>query len=275
MVWALKRAEVPESEPIAHLVLIGLADHANDDGTEARPSVATLAKYARCSPRTVHNKLRALEAAGLIRRGDQQTVAHIRQDRRPVVYDLVMHAGREVHDMQAAEPVDKPANGLHDVHPVKVNGVHGGASRGEQPGTHGVNVCADRTVLEPSKNHPRGGSSSPNSPTPVDNSAPLPLNDGNEERARLDRCPRHQADEFPPPCGQCKEARLGAERLAAAVSEAAASPEALGPRCGFHGWEYAATCRECAGEHKGGMHSPFPRRECRFCAHAFEGEVAF
>lgn len=131
MVWALKSAPVPD--PISHLVLIGLADHAAADGTGARPSVATLADYARCSPRSVYNKLRALEDSGVIRRGDQRAVEHLRADRRPVVYDLVY--------------------GVQLLHSAGY-GVNGGAERGARPGTDGVNVSADRTVLEPSVNRP-------------------------------------------------------------------------------------------------------------------------
>jgi hypothetical protein len=92
MVWALKKAPVPANDPVAHLVLIAYADHANDDGTAAWPSVATVAGYARCSPRTVHTKLRLLLDHGLIRPGDQQLVDHLPANRRPVVYDLVMGA---------------------------------------------------------------------------------------------------------------------------------------------------------------------------------------
>jgi hypothetical protein len=75
MVWALKEAPVP-NDPVAHLVLIAYADHAKDDGTAAWPSVATVAKYARCTTRTVHTKLRLLVEWGLMRPGDQRLVDH-------------------------------------------------------------------------------------------------------------------------------------------------------------------------------------------------------
>lgn len=91
MVWALKEAPVP-NDPVAHLVLIAYADHAQDDGTAAWPSVAKVAGYARCTPRTVQTKLRLLIGWGLIRHGDQRLVSHLPANRRPVVYDLVMDA---------------------------------------------------------------------------------------------------------------------------------------------------------------------------------------
>lgn len=124
MVWALKHA--PVTDPHEHLVLIGLADHAGDDGTGARPSATTLAEYARCSVRTVRYRLKALEAAGLIRRGDQRSVEHLRADRRPVVYDLMV-------------------NGVHVIHPA--DGVHGEVERGAQPGTDGVHAAAHKPSL--------------------------------------------------------------------------------------------------------------------------------
>jgi DNA-binding PadR family transcriptional regulator len=50
----------------AKVVLLGLANHAHPDGTEARPSVDRLAVYAHCDRRTVQRNLRQLEAAGWI-----------------------------------------------------------------------------------------------------------------------------------------------------------------------------------------------------------------
>lgn len=262
MVWALKEAPVP-NDPIAHLVLIGLADHAHDDGTEARPSVATLAKYARCSPRTVHNKLRILEQAGLIRRGDQQTVAHLRADRRPVVYDLIMKRG--VYEMHPAETVDNPFNGVHDVQGVNVDGVNGQAPRGERSGVHGVNACADRTTHEPLEG--RGGAQANTSP--VDNPEVPPLLE--ETRIHPDRCAKHQNVDVPPPCGGCADARKAVEAKARREAEQAAVAERerrehqrSGARCTVHSWRPAGMCTDCAGEHKGGMHAT-PVRSCHLC----------
>lgn len=75
-------------DPLAKLVLLGLANHADQLGRGAFPSQATLAKYAQCSVRSVRRKLDGLEAAGVIRRGDQRLVDHRRPDQRPIVWDL-------------------------------------------------------------------------------------------------------------------------------------------------------------------------------------------
>lgn len=52
----------------AKVILLGLANHAHPDGSNARPSVPRLARYARVDPRTVQRNLRELQADGHIER---------------------------------------------------------------------------------------------------------------------------------------------------------------------------------------------------------------
>ncbi|HKN46316.1 MAG TPA: helix-turn-helix domain-containing protein [Propionibacteriaceae bacterium] len=85
--WVLETVKLP-GDPIAKLVLIGLADHANADGTAAWPPQATLAGYADVSVRTVRTKIRELERLGLIHSGDQELVSHLPANRRPHVWDI-------------------------------------------------------------------------------------------------------------------------------------------------------------------------------------------
>lgn len=59
MVWALE--EAPESNPATLLVLIALAEHADENGRDAFPGHARLADRARMSVRSVQRNLRALE----------------------------------------------------------------------------------------------------------------------------------------------------------------------------------------------------------------------
>lgn len=148
MVWALKEAPVP-NDPVAHLVLIAYADHAKDDGTAAWPSVATVAKYARCTTRTVHTKLRLLVEWGLMRPGDQRLVDHRPANRRPVVYDLIMRTGPA-----EAVALDNPAD-----------------TPNEPAGQAGVKILHPRTApLEPVENPAPGvNPASPQSPAAVDN----------------------------------------------------------------------------------------------------------
>lgn len=60
--WALR---VPIGGT-AKVVLIGLANHAHPDGSNAYPAVDTLAEYACCDRRSVQRNLRKLEAEGWI-----------------------------------------------------------------------------------------------------------------------------------------------------------------------------------------------------------------
>ena len=100
--WALYDAPVDEQGPL--LVLIALADDAADDGTGAAVGRKTLAKAARCSPRSITRYLAFLEDSGVITPGDQRAVAHIRGDRRPTVYDLAIGARRVANLSTREEP---------------------------------------------------------------------------------------------------------------------------------------------------------------------------
>jgi hypothetical protein len=114
MVWALKKA--PVSDPVEALILVGLADHAHEDGTVAYAAQNTLATYARTSSRTVRRKLAVLEAAGLIKRGDQQMVAHIPTNRRPIVWDLCLDV-EATPDEHIGQEILEPILGGQDVRP--------------------------------------------------------------------------------------------------------------------------------------------------------------
>lgn len=48
------------------LVMLKLADHANDEGSKVWPAVATIAAQAQCSERTVQNVLKAFRDCGLV-----------------------------------------------------------------------------------------------------------------------------------------------------------------------------------------------------------------
>ncbi|TFY92984.1 helix-turn-helix domain-containing protein [Pseudomonas nabeulensis] len=93
MVWALEQQEIKDST--CRHVLLCLANYAGSDGRGAFPSALTLATDTGLSERTVRYKLDALEAVGLIKRGNQSIAAAYidRHDRRPVVYDLIEKRG--------------------------------------------------------------------------------------------------------------------------------------------------------------------------------------
>ncbi|MFD1836240.1 helix-turn-helix domain-containing protein [Brachybacterium rhamnosum] len=138
MVWALKHA--PVTDPLAHLVLIGLADHADPQGREARPSQKRLAAYVNVTDRTIRTKLRLLEGEGLIVPGDERLAAHLRADRRPLVWDLQLHLTKATARAEGASG----RNGDVDTTGSTVQ------SRPEAGCTNDRNTASDRTVLEPS-----------------------------------------------------------------------------------------------------------------------------
>lgn len=81
----------------AKLLLIVLADYANDEGM-AWPSVKTMAEETEKSERSIQLLLRKLEQMRLICKGDQKLVAKYARGRRPVVYKLFPKAKKgETH----------------------------------------------------------------------------------------------------------------------------------------------------------------------------------
>jgi hypothetical protein len=114
------------------LVLLGLANHARPDGTEARPAVATLAAYAFCSDRTVQRVLRALEADGWIECTGTHEVA---RGGRVNVYRLVYERG-------------------DNLTPRQDDGVTPVTRRGDTRVADGVTPLSPKPSFEPSLNHP-------------------------------------------------------------------------------------------------------------------------
>lgn len=153
MSWALKDAPVPD--PVAHLILIGLADHAADDGTNARPSRATLADYAHVTSRTVGTKLKLLEETGVIRRGDQQQVAHLRSDRRPVVWDLNLALVRGDGGKDFPVVDNETDYGMNTASP-RAEDMEGYDGNGASPrAVHGGNEASPRTPHDGNTASPR------------------------------------------------------------------------------------------------------------------------
>ncbi|MGJ8518049.1 helix-turn-helix domain-containing protein [Carnimonas bestiolae] len=102
MGWAIKQKFV--KDPAARAVLIGLANHAYADGTDAFPSVETLVGYSGYSERTVQNKLKLLCEMGIIKKGNQSIALAkgLRPDRCPTVYDINLNYTPEDEDERGA-----------------------------------------------------------------------------------------------------------------------------------------------------------------------------
>ena len=118
--WALNTAPIPSGRNAATLafVLVGLANHADPDGHNAFPAVATLVRYTRLSERSVQYALRNLEDLRLITPSDPDIVAAYvkRADRRPQGWDLPVHS--TIHSV-----VHSDGDGVHVLHPVRLHGV--------------------------------------------------------------------------------------------------------------------------------------------------------
>lgn len=160
--WVLNDAPIPEKTPAGTphpssltIVLLGLANHAARDGSDAYPAVPTLAKYARLSDRQVQRCLQALVEYGLIKPGDQRIVEAKIADptKRPVVYDLVMEAQVSRGDSvsprkpESKKPQVSRGDTVSPGDKSDTSGVTGATKRGDSHVT--------QTVLEPS-NEPEG-----------------------------------------------------------------------------------------------------------------------
>jgi hypothetical protein len=88
-VW---RTKLPTVEK---MVLLVIADHANDEGTEAWPSQATIANKASVSVRTVQRAVNSLVSGGFLRLEKHAGgSANCREDRRPHRYTMILSALR-------------------------------------------------------------------------------------------------------------------------------------------------------------------------------------
>lgn len=144
--WALNEARV--EDPGTAAVLVGLANHADPDGTNAWPSVDRLAYYARMSPRSVRRHLGKLIADGVIAVDEDTRVrdAKTRADQRPTVYRLLMDGkSRETYeerrDRQRRETEEALRGGTDCP-----GGQDDRADNDDSTGGHGV----PQPVLEPS-----------------------------------------------------------------------------------------------------------------------------
>ena len=137
MAWALAQQEVTESH--SRHVLLCLANYADQSGRAAFPAVSSLALDTGLAPRTVQYRLRELEAAGLIRRGNQAiAAAYITQrDRVPVCYDLDLARG--------AQDAPRAERGAHD---------DATGCTPEQSGVHATTERGAQRAPNPSTNHP-------------------------------------------------------------------------------------------------------------------------
>lgn len=106
MSWVFRKSDAKLGD---RLVLLILADKAEDDGDNARPSVPTIAKQACLSERQVQRCLRNLEAAGAIKKTGRYRYPGQRNGVN--VYQVIMPKGDilssngDSHDNQRVTPM--------------------------------------------------------------------------------------------------------------------------------------------------------------------------
>jgi hypothetical protein len=86
--WALYDVGPDLADAQARLILLVLADNADDDGRGAAVSKRTMAVATGLGESTIYRRLRALQESGLIAPGDDRIVAYLPADKRPRVWDL-------------------------------------------------------------------------------------------------------------------------------------------------------------------------------------------
>uniref|UniRef100_UPI002F9081CA helix-turn-helix domain-containing protein n=1 Tax=Streptomyces sp. NBC_01001 TaxID=2903713 RepID=UPI002F9081CA len=94
------------------MLLAGLAEKADPDGTNAFPSRRTLARIALCDVKTVQRRLAWLAERGVITLGDQEAARYIPAHARPKVYDLQIPAAWYGPERLARVNEDRAHRGL-------------------------------------------------------------------------------------------------------------------------------------------------------------------
>ena len=148
--------------PLEFRVLLKLANVANETGTIAFRSKAEIANELGVHQKSVQKALRALEAAVLIKPGDQRLVQHIRADKRPTVYELNFRYKTQFEQPALPWPID-------DQNPDKRGSlvIHR-PERGSLPGSSGgASTVPHRTIKEQDLSKYQGDHNSEGSPAPT------------------------------------------------------------------------------------------------------------
>lgn len=133
LVW---KSPLPTTEK---MVLLVIADHADDDGGNSWPSIGTIAKKASISSRSAQRYIARLADSGWITiRSQQGGTKEMRDDRRPNLYAINLERLNGV-------TAETPRNGMT----AAGHGVTDRASRGDNSNSHGVTPMSPKPSLEP------------------------------------------------------------------------------------------------------------------------------
>ena len=140
------------------LVMLKLADHANDEGGKVWPAVSTISEQAQCSERTVQNVLKAFRDCGLI------SVLKQGGGSSPTVYGLNVPllrglVGRTLEG--CADRIEIPDDVTDDtgatIAPLSVAPVQPTTSTGATVAGEGCKAFAPKPPSKPSKEPSRAG----------------------------------------------------------------------------------------------------------------------
>ena len=161
-------------------ILLLLADHADTQGRGAFPSQKRIVALTGYSRRTIQNGLHDLEAAGLIRRGDQRITEHLGKY-RPIVWDLTMKDFRGAKNT----PLEQPSQEAQHTTPLtELEGRNQGRKKtplGAQSGAQ--HDCAQNLYKEEPYIEPRESNARERKTTPI----PTDWKPTDEHRALADR----------------------------------------------------------------------------------------
>lgn len=103
MVWVLHHSPLSGADK---LVLLGIANHADSEGRNAWPAIATLARYANITERSAQRAVRRMVDEGHLRvRRQRGGTADTPNDRRTNLYEVVMNGVTQMSPRQETIPV--------------------------------------------------------------------------------------------------------------------------------------------------------------------------
>lgn len=165
--WVLR--ESPVDVPAHRLVLIALAERANDDGTGAYPSIDTLAHETRQSKRNVQYALRSLERDKRIRNCGRSELLTIR-------WQVRMDARAEAVPYVNSTPGSKQPRGANFASPLEAAPENDGganfAPQGVQTSAPEPSLRTVHTFYRPDEGGSKDGSGATGLTPPLDGVAP-------------------------------------------------------------------------------------------------------
>ena len=178
--WAMYQVPAEMVKGALLRILLLLADHADTQGRGAFPSQKRIVALTGYSRRTIQNGLHDLEAAGLIRRGDQRITEHLGKY-RPIVWDLTMKDFRGAKNT----PLEQPAQEAQHTAPLtKLEGRNQGRKKTPLEAQSGAqHDCAQNLYKEEPYIEPRESNARARKTTPI----PTDWNPSEEHRALADR----------------------------------------------------------------------------------------